>query len=70
MLQVTNPFWTLAETLRPHSVASDIDAACYLVLLLAAIAFVLNLPSVMREVRQIRIAAPRRVLEDEAATPS
>ena len=36
---------------------------------LALIVFALNLPGVIREVRHVRIAAPRRVIEDESAPP-
>jgi hypothetical protein len=69
LLQITNPFWTLSESFRTQpGISSDLAAACYLVPLLAVVALVLNLPSVLREVRQIRIAAPPRVLQDEATS--
>jgi hypothetical protein len=65
-LQITNPSWTLI-----HLIARGLplDATLLLLLVLAAAICILllNLPGVVRELREVRIAPPTRVAEDELA---
>jgi hypothetical protein len=63
-LQITNPFWTLSEYC-----SRGVPANGFLLLsmlLLAAIAvWVMNLPSLIAEVKQVRIAKPPRVIDED-----
>ena len=72
LLQLTKPFWTLSETLdrRGAGLTNDLDTVIYLVPAMAVVVFLFNLPGVAREVRHVRIAAPPRVVADEAAPPA
>ena len=65
-LQITNAFWTLRELDR-YLVASDRAAIAAAVSALAIMVFLANLPGVARELRQVRIQRPRRVVEEDAA---
>jgi hypothetical protein len=64
-LQLTNPFWSLS-----HIVKGSLPAEATVLLIVvptAAICMLLaNMPSVVRELRQVRSLPPARVLEDEA----
>jgi hypothetical protein len=67
VLQASNPFWTLVEAMdNRHSY--ELHTVALILGVAAVIVFVLNLPAVAEEVRQVRIAAPNRVLEEDAAT--
>ncbi len=63
-LQITNPFWSLKHLARgaameAYVLATVVPAAAVCILLL-------NMPGVIRELRQVRVALPARVAEDEA----
>jgi hypothetical protein len=63
-MQITNPFWSLT-----HIADGGISEAYVLVLIVPAAAFcmlLINLRGVVRELQQVRIAPPPRVLADEA----
>jgi hypothetical protein len=64
-LQLTNPFWSLY-----HLVMGSRSAEATVLMIVvpsAAICMLLaNMPSVVRELRQVRMLPPPRVLEDEA----
>jgi hypothetical protein len=64
-LQITNPFWTLYYMVDGGTLA---DGGVLLIVIPAAAVCVLllNLGSVVRELNQVRIALPVRVVEDEA----
>jgi hypothetical protein len=65
-LQLTNPFWSLAH-LANGGIGPD-GAVLIIVVPAAAICVLLmNLRWIIEEMRAVRIAAPRRVQEDEAA---
>ncbi len=64
LLQITNPFWTLTQLLD-RGVPLDANLILLAVSAAAFCVFVLNLPGVVRELRQVRIAPPPRVVEDE-----
>jgi hypothetical protein len=63
LMHITNPVWTLEQV---------INGTTYLETLLVVVpavglaVFALNLPAVIREVRQVRVALPERIIEDEA----
>lgn len=66
VLQITNPFWTLYEyTVAPVPPTSR--AILVMLPLAAVLVWVANLPSLARELMQVRIARPPRVAEDDAA---
>jgi hypothetical protein len=63
-LQITNPFWTLSYLIS-GSLPRDATQILLTVAAAAACVLVLNLPGVIRELRQVRIALPARVAQDE-----
>lgn len=67
LLEVSNPFWTLAEMSGANL---PFQVQLMVLTLLAAPAgliVLLNLPTIAREVQQVRAAKPRRVVEDDRA---
>jgi len=65
LLQVSNPFYSL-YTVVNGGLQSDVDKLLVGVPCAAICALLLNMPRVARELRQVRIASPERVVEDEA----
>jgi hypothetical protein len=65
-LQITNAFWSLQE-INKYVITSDRVALAVIVSAMALPVFLANLPGVAREVRQVRIEPPRRVVEEDAA---
>jgi hypothetical protein len=63
-LQITNPFWTL-KYLASRSLPVDANPILLLTATAAVCVLLANLPGVLRELRQVRIARPARVAEDE-----
>lgn len=63
-LQLTNPFWTLYYVGR-RGLPSDAVVLLLIVATAAICILLLNLPGVVRELRQVRIAPPPRVVADE-----
>ena len=71
LLHTSNPFWTLMEICNRTSLPQQAPFLVIFVPLAAAVVFMLNLPSLIGEIRNIRIAKPQRVAEDDAElTPS
>jgi hypothetical protein len=68
MVHVFNPLMTLAHLADRPTLPLDGYALMMIVAPTAGVVFLLNLPSVVREVRHVRIAAPPRVVEEEAGT--
>jgi hypothetical protein len=66
LLQVTNPLWSLAHVLSRPAL-SQTSVLLAIVPLAAVVVLLLNLPGMVREVRNIRIIKPKRVLEEDAA---
>jgi hypothetical protein len=64
LLHVFNPFWTIAETLDRRSFISL--PAASIVACSGLLAFLLNLRSLLAEVRLVRAASPARVAEEDA----
>jgi hypothetical protein len=64
-VQVTNPFWSLYYILE-SGVSTEADRLLIMVPAAAVCMLLLNLPGLVRELRQVRVALPVRVAEDEA----
>jgi hypothetical protein len=64
LLHITNPFWTLSE-ICSGSRLSQIPTVLIFVPVAAAGTFVINLPTVVREIRNLRIVEPQRVIEED-----
>jgi hypothetical protein len=67
LMQISNPFWTLAEVGGRSALPAETPYLLAFVPLAAVGIFALNLPGLIREIRNIRIAKPRRVAEEDAA---
>jgi hypothetical protein len=67
IMEVTNPFWTLAEMSGNQLPIADQLQVMALLGSAAGFIFLLNLPSIAREVQQVRAAMPKRVSDDNAA---
>lgn len=65
-LHGTNPMWTLMNVMEGRVSMGDMAIVQFLVPFAALIALLLNFPSIAEEVRRIRIAAPKRVAEEDA----
>jgi hypothetical protein len=65
LLQITNPFWSLHH-LADGGIATYGPVLILLVPAAAVCMLLLNLRSVVRELQAVRIAAPIRVIQDEA----
>lgn len=67
LLQITNPFWTLGHLLVSNSTPAYMEEIRILLTAVGGIFFGLNVWFlVLPQVRQVRILAPARVLEEEA----
>jgi len=66
LLQITNPLWTLAHVADRSNLPAEAAVLLLLIPFTAAIVFLLTLPGVAREVRQVRVAKPKRVAEEDA----
>jgi hypothetical protein len=66
LLQVTNVFWTAIELADRNALPQYILEMTLAIPSLGLIMFILNLPSVVREVAEIRIAKPERVAQEDA----
>jgi hypothetical protein len=66
LLHVTNPFWSLVEIVDRRRIDGEMTMLLILVLGGAAIVAVLNLPAIVRELRHVRIAKPKRVAAEDA----
>ena len=68
LLQITNPIWTLVELVDNGGGAAMAEIVMWLLVPVALLIFLANLPSIAAEVRHVRIAKPLRVAqEDEQA---
>jgi hypothetical protein len=64
-LQITDPFYSVIHVMD-GGVAADANAIALIVPGVAVCVLLLNMPSVIRELRVVREAAPQRVQQDEA----
>lgn len=65
LLEVSNPFWTLTEMSGNSLPVGDQLQIMALLGLPAGLILLANLPSIAREVQQVRAAKPRRVADDD-----
>ncbi|HUY31988.1 MAG TPA: hypothetical protein VMV69_04345 [Pirellulales bacterium] len=71
LIEMSNPFWTLEEAgNRSTGLSPEIVVVACVVPLVAAAVLLANLPAVVAAVRQVRIAKPRRVAEEDAFVES
>lgn len=66
-LQWSNPFWSLVEVVEGGGFTGSNASLLMTVGSLAICIVLFNFPAAAREMRQVRVALPRRVAEDEAA---
>jgi hypothetical protein len=67
LLQITNPLWTMTEVGSPNgTLPAEIGVLLIALPVAAALVLFLNLPAVVAEVRQVRIAKPARVAEEDS----
>ncbi|HUY88775.1 MAG TPA: hypothetical protein VMV10_08585 [Pirellulales bacterium] len=65
LLEISNPFWTLEEILTHRSLSPETTIVVFVLPIVAGLVFLGNLPSVVAAVRQVRIAKPQRVAEED-----
>jgi hypothetical protein len=66
LLQITNPLGTVYHLLTAGMNSLEAGMIVVVVPLAGLVVFLLNMPAILREIRQVRIAAPERVQEEEA----
>ncbi len=66
LIRAPDPVCCLAQVVGRRGLPADAYSLLAVVPAFALLVFVLNLPFVVREVQQVRIASPRRVAEEEA----
>jgi hypothetical protein len=66
LLHLSNPFWTLMHLCDGPGLPVETAPVLFLLAAASLLVFVLNLPWVVREVREVRIAKPKRVAEEDA----
>jgi hypothetical protein len=67
LIEISNPFYSLAEVLDARDFTFEVSVLLGVVPLAAAFMFLLNLPAIVVAVNQVRIAKPKRVAEEDAA---
>lgn len=65
LIEISNPFWTLAEAVDARGLTGEVVAMLAILPIVAVAVFLANLPSVIRAVRQVRVAKPQRVAEED-----
>lgn len=65
LLEISNPFWTLEEIITHRSLSPETTVAAFVLPIVAGLVFLANLPSVAAAVRQVRIAKPKRVADED-----
>lgn len=66
LLQVFNPFWTLEETLSSNRyVFSQLPTVMFILPVAATAVLLLNVLSLGKELQQLRVDAPQRVVEED-----
>lgn len=69
LLHITNPFWSAMHVSDGPGLPFETAPLLTLLGLAAAVVFVANLPTIVREVRAIRIATPQRVVDEQSSPP-
>jgi hypothetical protein len=68
LLQMTNPFWTLAESVDGSLSAMEVATLCIVLPITALLVFGFNLLGLTESVRHVRVATPARVIEEDVQT--
>ena len=66
LLEITNPFVSLYEVVNAGDFRFEVQVLLGIVPLAALAVFLLNLPSIVLAVHQVRLAKPQRVAEEDA----
>ena len=66
LLEISNPFYSLAEFIDHSDSSPDMQVVLWLVPSAALVILLMNLPAVVLAVTQVRIAKPRRLEQEEA----
>jgi hypothetical protein len=66
MMHISNPFWTMLHVSDDPVLADETTVLLLLLGAAALLVVVLNLPWIVRELREVRIARPWRVAEEDA----
>jgi len=66
LLQIPSPIWTLVYLIDRRGWRSEMPLLLMVLSLAAMFIFLINVPSVARQVQAIRIAKPKRVAEEDA----
>ena len=66
LLQMPNPFWTITHVIDRNALPVETPVLMTVLPVVALIVFLLNLPGVAKELRNVRIARPARVAEEDA----
>lgn len=69
LLHITNPFWSTMHVSDGPGLPFETAPLLTLLGLAASVVFVANLPTIVREVRAIRIATPQRVVDEQSSPP-
>jgi hypothetical protein len=65
---MTNPFWTLAESVDGSLSAMEVATLCIVLPITALLVFGFNLLGLTESVRHVRVATPARVIEEDVQT--
>jgi hypothetical protein len=66
LIEITNPLYSLSEVMQVHDFTFDVVVLLVVVPLAALGAFLANVPGIVFAVRQVRIAKPKRVAQEDA----
>ena len=66
LVQISNPFWSLVEIADKQTITGEMQVLIIVLPLAALLVVLANLPYVVAEVRQVRVAPPPRVVEEDA----
>ena len=65
LIQISNPFWSIIHLADRSAMPPEAPILLAAVPFAALVLFLLNLPGILHEVRQVRVAKPRRVAEED-----
>lgn len=66
LIEISNPIYSLSEMMHVRDFTADVVVLLIVVPLAAMAAFLMNVPGIVFAVRQVRIAKPKRVAEEDA----
>ncbi len=66
LIEITNPLYSLSEVMQVRDFTFEVVVLLVAVPLAALAAFLMNVPGIVYAVRQVRIAKPKRVAQEDA----